>query len=63
MVFDGMHCWKIDDTGLTLPERRIQKLVTALRAIEAHHVKQNDAAGRNKRESATLRICREALAN
>jgi hypothetical protein len=41
--------------------RRIKKLEDALRAIEARHVKGNAMAGRNERESVTLRICREAL--
>lgn len=42
--------------------RLIAELEDALRKIEAHHVKQNAAKGRDESESYTLRICREALA-
>lgn len=38
------------------------KLVEALRAVEAHHVEQNSLKGRPEERSKTLQIVRAALA-
>lgn len=41
MALDGMRCWDIDDSGMTLPERRIAELEAALREIEREAGKAN----------------------